>query len=112
MSKIRQARVDLSNALQWRLESSTVKSRSGHSCSPLPDGSKLLIWGGRKSNDVDYVLVRSVVSSHYSFPPKQGPKGNSYHTGWFLLLLLLVLLLAVVIEQAVIVVIVVVSGTC
>lgn len=64
--------------LTWKLESSKVKSRSGHSAILL--GTQIIVWGGRKSNDLDIISTSTLTCGNYAFPSGNGPDGTSYHS--------------------------------
>jgi len=70
----------------WNHESSSVKSRSGHSASLFvynnqKSSPKMIIFGGRSSNDLDLIDTKTLTCSRYSFPTSNSlPTGRSYHS--------------------------------
>eukprot|EP01027_Heterolobosea_sp_BB2_P001094 GEZU01001664.1.p1 GENE.GEZU01001664.1~~GEZU01001664.1.p1 ORF type:complete len:222 (+),score=37.63 GEZU01001664.1:147-812(+) len=63
----------------WSLKSSSLASRSGHSHTLL--GSKLIIYGGRSSNEIEIVDTKTFTSTVRTFEKIKGaPKGRSYHS--------------------------------
>jgi hypothetical protein len=67
-----------------KLESSKIKSRSGHSATLISE-DKIIIWGGRKSSDIDIINTKQLTSSNRLFSAKEEPIGNANHIANFLM---------------------------